>query len=72
MLGQSFLAAHFVSSHESHKENPHFSPPIELTLAYTAEIAKSHYGWETKFRCSNCWGAIYRPGDSARGIRIPL
>jgi hypothetical protein len=63
---KSNVSAHFVSSFLSHTENHNFSPLIELTLECVSQIAESEYGRETKFECMNCWGAIYRPGDSAR------
>jgi hypothetical protein len=62
----SNVSAHFVSSYEGHKENPNFLPLVELTLERIAEVAKSHYGLQAEFKCSNCWGAIYRPGDASR------
>jgi hypothetical protein len=63
---RSNVSAHFVSSYEGDRDNRNFSPLVELTLDCIAEVAKSHYGLQAKFKCSNCWGAIYKPGDSAR------
>jgi hypothetical protein len=65
---KSNISAFFISSYRSHKENEFFSPLIELTLQCISEIVKGHYEYnkEANYVCSNCWGAIYKPGDSAR------
>ena len=63
---QSNVSAHFVSSYLGHRQNPGFAPLIELALDCVGGAVRATYGTPTKFQCVNCWGALYRAGDSAR------
>lgn len=59
----SNVKAHYVSDYSSHLFNPKFTPLIDLVLSFCEEISKKIFKVSLKYKCYNCWGAIYESGD---------
>jgi hypothetical protein len=68
----SNVKAYYVSDYSSHIFNPKFTPLIDLVLSFCEEVSKNYLKTDLKYKCYNCWGAIYEPGDySVRHSHFP-
>ncbi len=59
----SNVKANYVSDYFSHIFNPKFTPLIDLVLSFCEEVSKKYFKNPLKYKCYNCWGAIYESGD---------
>jgi hypothetical protein len=59
----SNVKANYVSDYSSHLFNPKFNQLIDLVLSFCEEVSKKYFKTPLKFKCYNCWGAIYESGD---------